>query len=329
MEPQKNEQSQSGLTRLITALLMLACFSLLMSCGGSPPTKTPGASAIPVTTEPSTKEPLATEPPSATESPSVSPTHTKMFIDITSAVKSPSPTGTEAVVTTQPAGPATLSPEEQLEQVEAELRNALQGNFTYTAPSAMKLMETFTIELLLNPSLSNTELATQIVQNSGLVTSTAEPGVLLTTSGGEVKVVGSQAEITPLMKAVLIALDPQAFDIQPIHDNEVQVVGKNSTTSWRWLITAREGGLQKLILVIYRQVKIDKAAYWRSVQAYRAEITVDVTFTQWLASLDWKWIIGVLITALLIPAFWRWMDRRNKPSEPPPKAKSAKKKPKS
>jgi hypothetical protein len=317
MEPQKNEQRQSGLTGLIMALVMLICFSFLMSCA-------PTGTEIPVTTEPPTTEIFATEPPGATESPSVSPTYTKMFIDITSAVKSPTPTGTEAVATTQPAGPPTLSPQEQLEKVDAELRNALQGNFTYTAPSAMKLMETFTIELLLNPSLSANELATQIVANSGLVTSTAEPGVLLTTSGGEVKIVGSQAEITPLMKAVLISLDPEAFDVQPIHDNEVQVVGKNSTTAWRWLITARKGGIQKLILVIYRQVKIDKAEYWRSVQAYRAEITVDVTLAQWLASLDWKWIVGVLITALLIPAFWRWMDRRSKQSVPPTKAKPGK-----
>jgi hypothetical protein len=213
-----------------------------------------------------------------------------------------------------------------LEQVEAELRNALQGNFTYTAPSAMKLVETFTLELLLNPSLSADELATQIVENSGLVTSTSEPGVLLSTSGGEVKVVGSRAEITPLMKAVLIALDPQAFDIQPIHDNEVQVVGKNSTTAWRWLITARKGGIQKLVLVIYRQVKIDNEAYWRSVQAYRAEISVDVSFAQWLASLDWKWIIGVLVTALLIPAFWRWLDRRINQDEQSPPLKRKKKK---
>ena len=315
MQPHKNEQSQPGLTTLIMAVLSLVCFSLLMSCG-------PGATPAPGTTEPSATEPLV----GVTEPPIESPTYTKIIGDITLAVATPSPTDTAMIGTTQPAGPATLSPQEQLEQVDAELRNALQGNFTYTAPSAMNLMETFTIELLINPSLSAKELATQIVENSGLVTSTAEPGVLLSTSGGEVKVVGSRVEITPLMKAVLIALDPQAFDIQPIHDNEVQVVGKNSTTSWRWLITAREGGVQKLILVIYRQVKIDKEVYWRSVQAYRAEITVDVTFDQWLASLDWKWIIGVLVTALLIPAFWRWLDRRNKQAEQSPRLKPKKKK---
>ncbi len=319
MEPQKNEQRQSWLTRLIMAPMMVVCFSLLMSCAGA-------ATSIPVTTEPPITESLITEPPGATESPAVSPTHTKIIGEITQAVTPPSPTGTEVIVSTQTVQPATLSPEEQLAQVDAELAKALKGHFTYAAPSVMKLGETFTIELLLNPSLSPEELATQIVESSGLVTSTAEPGVLLSRSGGEVKVIGSQAEITPLMKAILLAEDPQAFNIQPIHDDEVQMVGKNSTTAWRWLVTAQEGGIQKLVLVIYRQVKLEDQAYWRDVETYRAEIDVNVTFAQWLGSLDWKWIVGVLVTALLIPAFWRWIDRRKKQAEQTLKPERPKKK---
>ena len=308
MKPQKNEQCQFGLIAVIVRLLIFICFSLVVSCAPGATEPSGGTAAI------------------DTEHPIPSPTPTKSIGEITEIVIPPSPTVTEDIRLTQPAAHTTLSPEELLAQVDAALAKALKGHFTYVAPSVMKLDETLTIEILLNPSLSAEELATQIVESSGLVTSTAEPGVLLSRSGGEVKVIGSQAEITPLMKAILLAEDPQAFNIQPIHDDEIQIVGKNSTTAWRWLVTAQEGGIQKLILVIYRQVKLEEQAYWRDVETYRAEIDVKVTFAQWLGSLDWKWIVGVLVTALLIPAFWRWIDRRKKQAEQTLKPERPKKK---
>jgi hypothetical protein len=311
MEPQKKMLPARAMDALLIIALCIALV-LLNACGGAPPATFPPKT-------PATQAPGATEP-SGTEHPISAPsaTSTKMIGEVTEVVISASPTFDVL--------PPTLSPEEQFKQVDAELKRALQGNFQYTAPSAMKLNETFTIELLLNPSLSADELATQIVENSGLVTSTAEPGKLLTSGGGEVKVVGRELEITPLMKVVLLAEDPQGFLIQPLHDNEVQIVGKNNTTTWRWLITAKKAGTQKLILIIYRQVKLDEEAYWRDVETYRADINVNVTFAQWLGSLDWKWIAGVLVTALLIPAFWRWIDQRRKRNEEAPKPKHQKKK---
>jgi hypothetical protein len=315
MEPQKKMLP----TRATGALLIIAlCIALVLlnSCGVGHPqfdTQTPATEA------PGATGPFNTEHPVATPSS----TNTIMIGEETEVLTSTGPTF--GVASTQPPEPPTLSPEEQFKRVDAELRRALQGKFKYTAPSVMKLDETFTIVLLLNPSLSADELATQIVENSGLVTSTAEPGKLLSSSGGEVRVVGSELEITPLMKAVLVAEDPEAFGIQPLHDNEVQVVGKNTTTNWRWLITARKGGAQKLILIIYRQVKLDDEAYWRDVETYRSDINVNVTFAQWLGSLDWTWIAGILVTALLIPAFWRWYDQRKKQTESLPKSSQKKK----
>jgi len=304
MEPQEKKASQFLRFEEIGGILFaffIVC-SLPFLLGGCAP-----AAAEPTSTntpEPSLTETLATEEPASTEAPT---------------------TATLAVGSPQPAEHATLSLDEELRLVQAELNKSLKGNFKYTAPSSMRLNESFPIELLLNPSLSADELGTQIVEGSGLVTSTADPDVLVTTGGEEVKVVGSDVDITPLMKAVLIAGDPRAFDIQPLHEDEIQLVGKNTTTTWQWLVTPRKAGTQKLILVIYRQVNVDSKEYWPSVETYRADIDVSVTFVQRLLMLDWKWIAGILATALLIPAFWRWYDQRKKQNDQLPKPKRQKK----
>jgi hypothetical protein len=304
MEPQEKKPRKFSrfvaIGGLLIAIFVICNLPFLLGgCGATPPVPTSAN-----TQAPSLTETLATEEPASTEAPT---------------------TATLDVGSPQPAEHATLSLDEELELVQVELNKALKGNFTYTAPSSMRLSESLPIELLLNPSLSAEELGTQIVESGGLVTSTADPDVLVTTGGDEVKVVGSEVDITPLMKAVLIASDPQAFDIQPLHEDEIQLVGKNTTTKWQWLVTPRKAGRQKLILVMYRQVNVDSREYWPSVETYRADIDVNVTFVQRLLMLDWKWIAGILATALLIPAFWRWYDQRKRQNDQVPKPKRQKK----
>jgi hypothetical protein len=298
MELQPHQPGQPLQFVIIVRLLLtvLVLFSNLRCAPGATPegTETPRATNLPVATE----EPASTEAPLATADE----------------------------IPTQPVVLATLSLEEELDRVQVQLNRSLRGNIKYTAPTTMELNESFLIELRLNPSLSADELGTEIVQHGGFVTSTADPDVLLSTSGAEVKVLGSEVEITPLMKAVLVSEDPEAFSLQPLHAAEIQPVGKQTTTIWQWLITAKQSGTHRLILVIYRQINIDGKEYWPSVETHQAYIDVRVTFGEVLRSMDWKWIAGILVTALLIPAFWRWIDQRRKRSEEVPKPKSQKKK---
>jgi len=298
MEPQPHQPSQS-LQFVIIVRLLLTVLVLVSNLGcapGSTPevTEPPGPTKLPVTTE----APASTEEPLATADGTL----------------------------TQPVVLATLSLEEELERVQVQLNRSLRGNIKYTAPTTMELNGSFLIELRLNPSLSADELGTEIVERGGFVTSTADPDVLLSRSGAEVKVLGSEVEITPLMKAVLVSEDPDAFSLQALHAAEIQPVGKQTTTIWQWLITAKQSGTHRLILVIYRQINIDGKEYWPSVETHQAYIDVRVTFGEVLRLMDWKWIAGILVTALLIPAFWRWIDQRRKRSDEVLKPKSQKKK---
>lgn len=220
---------------------------------------------------------------------------------LTSCGSVSTPTGapaTQAPITpTSPSAPTavgTLSVGNQLAEIDDILRQSISASIAYNQPKSMKLDETTTIELLLNPSLSPQALSTQV-----------------TASG---QVASASVQITPRMKALLISDDSNAFTIQPVHDNPEQLVSGTETTRWSWRVTARKSGTQRLTLTLYRLVQFQGEDYWRAIESYQANIDVQVTFAQRLSSLDWGWIAGIVVTALLIPAFWRWMDYRKKKS---------------
>jgi len=182
--------------------------------------------------------------------------------------------------------------EEQLEQIDRLLSQSVQSSIAYNVPEAVALNHTVTIELLLNPSASPTQLAGQI------------------TATGEV--VTALVEITPMMKAVLIPQNAEALAIQPIHADAVQLVGNVDTTRWAWLVSGKKSGAQKLILVLYRLIKFEGQEYWREVQSYQAEINVEVSFGQRLQSLGWVWAAGAFFVMLLMAVLWRGYEQRRK-----------------
>jgi hypothetical protein len=216
---------------------------------------------------------------------------------VPAATSAPAPTSTQTVSTESPTAASTAmantpSIGDQLAQIDYILNQSIRGSIAYNRPQSMVLDETTTIELLLNPSLSPEALSTQVTA-SGQVTS-------------------ASVQITPRMKAILIADDAQAFTIQPEHDNPEQLVSGTETTRWVWLVTAHKSGLQRLTMILYRLVQYQGQDYWREIKSYEDNIDVQVTLAQRFGSLDWEWIAGILATALLIPAFWRWMDYRKK-----------------
>ena len=207
-------------------------------------------------------------------------------------IVTPEPSATiPAEVTVEPGGEEPTI-DEQLAKVDEALRQSLQASIAYNAPQTMQLDETITMELLLNPSVEPPGLGAQI----------AEPGEVVTAS----------IEVTARMKAELISRDAEAFFIQPLHNSPEQFISGTETTRWNWDVTAHKGGTQRLTLIVYRLVVVDGVESWWQIETYRSNIDVTVTLGQRLAMLDWKWFAGILISALFIPALWRYMDNRNK-----------------
>ncbi len=230
-------------------LLFAVMVLVLTACGGAAP-QTP--SQAPETQEPSPQPPVA-----ITETPGI---------------------GGPPAATAPPA----LSVEEQLARVDKMLKQSARASIAYNAPSEMRVDETVTVELLLNPVLSEDKLKEQI----------SEPGAVRT----------SDVQITPLMKARLVPQDKSAFLIaaRPDEEHAVQVISGTETTKWSWNVTAQKPGTQRLTISLSRLVKYDNDELWREVGEYEADIVVQVTPLGWLKTSGWKWIAGILILVGII-----------------------------
>ncbi len=138
---------------LASLLFLIVCLAMVVSCGGLEESTAP----VEESAEPDLEE----------TAPSVEPT-------------SPSEESTEAEI---------LSIEEALAEIDAQLKNTLRGSVAHSAPSNMQLDETAEVTLLVSPSLSEDDLASEI------------------TTDGEVKT--THINITPWMHAELISLGPK------------------------------------------------------------------------------------------------------------------------
>jgi len=184
----------------------------------------------------------------------------------------------------------THASDEELNSVDDILNQAMNASLAFHAPQTMKLDETVIVEMVLNPGISEEEIVKQIEAEGEIQT-----GTLL---------------VTPLTKAILLTSNGQAFEIQALHDSDIQPVDANQPTRWQWQVTAQKGGAQILTLVVYRLIKFEDQEFWRQVETYRADINVNVSFQQRLLAFDWKWLVGLILTSIIIPLFIRWLDRR-------------------
>lgn len=202
------------------------------------------------------------------------------------------------------------------EEIDQQFINLVIGNLAFNKPEKMNIEDVAVIELIISPLFPASELATQLVEQGNFVTSTADPTVLISPSGEISTVETSQIEITPLMKAVLLPQDSEAFMVKEMHDNAEQVISSVETTTWRWSVTAKKEGSQTLELVIYQLVKYDGKEFWHEVETYKADIVVEVTLGDRVKALDWYWIAGFIVTLVgAIIGVWKWLDERKKKAE--------------
>ncbi len=199
----------------------------------------------------------------------------------------------EISLTEEPTESPGDSIEGTLAEIDAQLRNTMRGNIAHSAPSSMHVEETAEISLLISPSLSPDDLETRIT----------ESGVVIT----------DVINITPWMRAELISPNQDAFSIAALHGDAQQPLSTVEPTEWKWLITAEEGGDQKLILVISRLVEVEDRESWRLVEEYRYPIDVDVSVEARLRNLvtglwDIKWWIGGIVFPIVVYFILKRLD---------------------
>jgi hypothetical protein len=179
-----------------------------------------------------------------------------------------------------------------LNEVDQQIAAAQSANIAFNdAPEEMNLEDTAIITLVLSPTLTEDEL-------KQLITA---PGVITTDS----------IMVTPFMRADLLSTEPGAFTIVGLPQTPEQVVTTLEPTQWVWSITPLEEGKHTLHLTISRLVVFQGEQTWRPVKTYTKTMQVNVTFQQRLARIDWKWIVGLMFTAIL-PIIWRYQDKKKK-----------------
>lgn len=265
-----------------------------------------------------------TQQPGLTPQSGLTITHTHTPV-VTTSTHTPKPrTPTPSIKMTETEMPTAMpNPTQTLqaafEEIDRQFDNLAIGNLAFNKPEKMDVNDVEIIELILSPSLSQSALATQLVDQGEFVTSTADPNMLISPSGGNITVETSQIEITPRMKAVLIPQNSEAFIVEEMHDDAEQVISTVETTTWRWSVAAKKQGSQTLELVIYQLVKYDGKEFWHEVETYKADIVVEVTPKEWFKSW-WAAIIGAITTiaavVISVQTIWKWFEDRKKKTSP-------------
>ncbi len=296
-------------------------------------TTTPLPSEIPTLTPTDTPTPTSTFAPTATETETPMLTFTNTVIPSnnltpTHQIKTPTrvpspaftpevsvtvnlPTPTVTKVPTQPPFTPTVNATQALldafSEADAQFEKSFQGNIVFNKPEKMNKEETTSIELILSPSLSETDLVTQIIERGDFVTSTADADLFVAPNGTSSRLETEQIEITNYIKAELKSQNPDALIVTDMLNAE-QLISLTKPTTWRWSVTAKKEGKYTLELIITQLVKYGEEKSWTEVESFTTDIVVDVAPTERVKSWDWKWLISLLG----IPALWTLVDNWKK-----------------
>ncbi|MFW6183380.1 MAG: hypothetical protein ACOC8X_06250, partial [Chloroflexota bacterium] len=171
----------------------------------------------------------------------------------------------------------------------------MEGSIAHNAPEEMDLDTLVEIELLISPSSQDT--------------APAQLAAEVTASG---PVVSNTLQVTPWMRAELNSPDPEAFHINPLHADSVQLLSNLESTQWRWTVQARKPGVQRLFVTVYRLVQVGDDDNWRTVETYRHEMLVRVSWQTRLATMwtDFRdnifyQVVAALLAAMLLGLWGR------------------------
>jgi len=169
------------------------------------------------------------------------------------------------------------------------LGNMAEGRIAFNAPdSVVELEQSFSIQLLLEPSKTAGELETRI-SASGPTES-------------------HQIKISETMKARLTG---SGFEITAITSEE-QLVSARETTEWKWEVKAVKPGTQRLYLTVSAIVKFQDETKTRAIRTFEREMLVKVSLGKKISIFvgkNWQW----LWTALAVPAVgWLWKRKSAK-----------------
>jgi hypothetical protein len=166
----------------------------------------------------------------------------------------------------QPAAPA------EFEAIEAALSGMVIGSIAFNVPSRIPVGESVTVQLLLSPSATETELKALIE------------------TGGTIET--HRVRISGEMEARLVG---ESFTITSVHASPRQLPNRLEPTEWRWTITpTMDGPRRRTLHLTLPAIVIGRAGEVPySVRTLEKVIEVEVTWSRRVSSFsagNWQWL---------------------------------------
>jgi hypothetical protein len=177
-----------------------------------------------------------------------------------------------------------LDAHQLLGEIDKYLGQLDTGNIAFNAPERMLVGESLEVRLLLSPLLSADALRDKLAGMPGMIQ-------------------GAAVKIAPRMEAVLTGPNFEVLAITPA----LQAVARDEPTEWRWQVTPRSTGNQRLFLAL--NVSIEGTS--RTLRTFDRTIEVRVTLSQQVSgfvSRNWQWLWATAIVPL---AGWLWRRRQS------------------
>lgn len=179
-----------------------------------------------------------------------------------------------------------------LELVDGIVRNLNWGSVAFNAPDSMTYQHPQIVEFLLSPSLPQSELQAQLHQR-----------------------VGAEAATVRIANRMEATLTGWRLGIQALSP-ELQAIGSQQTTRWRWEVTPVQHGEAQLHLVLSAHVDVAGSDAPFVVRTFDRSVQVHITPGQRASDFfqhNWQW----LWAALLVPIagyLWRQRKKRGAPT---------------
>jgi hypothetical protein len=182
------------------------------------------------------------------------------------------------------------------DQVDLELNKLRRGNIAFNAPTTLALGGSAQVQLVLSARDSIQELKKRI------------------TEIGEKR--GATVKFSPKMEAHLTGIN---FKIQAITP-ELQAVGGQGTTEWRWEVEPTKTGTHPLHLTLSAYIRLSGEQTPYTIRTFETTMKIRVTWFDRVSDFvggNWQWLWAVVV-APLAAAAWRLRKRSPQPAEPSP-----------
>ncbi len=188
--------------------------------------------------------------------------------------------------------PSPLPGPTSVSLVDKVLRELSWGNIAFNAPSTMRYKQPRTVELLLSPSLSASQLQAQLEQR-----------------------VASESDRVRISNRMEAELAGRGFTVEALTPS-LQAIASMQTSRWKWEVTPTDSGPQRLYITLSAHIDVAGRDAPLVVRTFDRTIDVEITIPLRVSEFiekNWQW----LWAALLVPIagyLWRhWMKRSDAP----------------